>query len=685
MENLTKENVAEIIKRIQASGKLLSSYFKIHIHLAARYRKDLLPLIIKNLLRFYKKKIITAEDLFSIFHNKEDWDGMRMSCLNTAVLNRDTKNAEIILEIERIIHSNQKLQLMTCVRENVHSDELKPMIAELCKKDNAETSLNTNSAKLTTFFKLFLETVIISELPYIWDTASDIQLDQTFQKLSYGNQTWQTNITNSNNLLNTDETPPEYYKLASQITKSILYFNGLVYLAGILRVKPTWISDNIARYKTKLKWKDEYFYGYGVIKYGWAEDNRIPLEKLEKLKSKTNFSLWMYLVMFYCLYPFARLLWPILILLPHQYINKTAKTPSLITQARNRTETFWMIVKVLEASLENVLQLCLQVWLLLPLLNRISQLTWFDLAAMGGRGALSIISFGFYQPPEMIEVSLGKILFTMIMLSFGHAMMKLQKPGLGIGSKLKVLPVLFFSILLQVISRLYSFRNLLLMETEARLKYGLFLGAHILILMAIKVTFEARRKENWTGRKKPKKLDENKKFEISKNSWLKKYFQRKEWTCLVKTNDRVIDAINNTLHKLSPAIHRVSKVKNWIGSKLVVFKRMFLLVLSCMCSTVLMVDLHWQSSRLHYPKHNLISHLLFYILILTENIILTTLPFAVPSMFPGKDEFNHSSFTQAIIVVNISYIIAVLLEVTSNLFLQSIMKFHIVILSKKKV
>ena len=109
-----------------------------------------------------------------------------------------------------------------------------------------------------------------------------------------------------------------------------------------------------------------------------------------------------------------------------------------------------------------------------------------------------------------------------------------------------------------------------------------------------------------------------------------------------------------------PTLNQMSKSKSIIYYH---FKRPVLLVASCLSSTLVMVDLHWISSKIHYPKHNLISQCLFFLLIFVENLLMTLLPFLAPSLFPSTSEFNHDSFTIAIVFVNVSWIISVCLEV----------------------
>ena len=107
-------------------------------------------------------------------------------------------------------------------------------------------------------------------------------------------------------------------------------------------------------------------------------------------------------------------------------------------------------------------------------------------------------------------------------------------------------------------------------------------------------------------------------------------------------------------------LNQISKAKSCMYYYI---KRPILLVTSCLSSTLVMVDVHWITSKLHYPKHNIISQCLFFLLIFVENLMMTLLPFLAPSLFPSATEFNHDSFTIAVVFVNVSWIVSVCLEV----------------------
>jgi hypothetical protein len=263
----------------------------------------------------------------------------------------------------------------------------------------------------------------------------------------------------------------------------------------------------------------------------------------------------------------------------------------------------------------------------------------------GIKGAGNIMSFGIYKP-DTLDIVIGTIMFTVILLRFSHSWMKLKKQGLGLLSKLKSLPVVFISTILQVSSRIYIVRNLMIMEVPAVKKYTLFLLVHFLSLLVIKIVFETRKKQR-------RKYFGTTYTEESLKEQLKSFRNFLKFQMLQQALDFLIKKSISTLNQ-------ISKCKSSVYYHI---KRPILLVTSCLSSTLVMVDLHWISSKLHYPKHNFISQCLFFLLIFVENLMMILLPFLAPYLFPSNSEFNHDSFTIALVFVNVSWIISVCLEV----------------------
>ena len=612
------------------------NYIKLHLQLSIKYKANAHLAYFLNLLKSNRSELdLSLNDIYDIIH--KPGISLQSSYLDYANQNKDKTAALLILEFEEKIHCNDQSALKRCIRENLVNEELKMWLnvkkfEEKNDKDffdKCGITINKHG-RAWIISSLILESLLISILPYLWDQVSDIMLYQTYRSMGndsfFGNL---TKLTSNNTNLMIDNNGSS----AAEITKWILFMNALIYLLGSILSSPTWLHGWLNLLYSKL----DFVRNPQQAKYMPIDEDKLKKFEKEKLKTKMFGVLILILT--------ARLLWPLLVLIPHQYINLRSNIPSKDSTAKYKSENLWMFIKVVESSVENVLQTFLQIWLLIPIFGFISQRSLSELMVSGFKGAGNIMSFGIYKP-ETLDMIIGKIMFTVILLSFSHSWMKLKKQGLGLLAKLKSFPIVFISTMLQVSSRIYIVRNLMIMEVPAVKKYTLFLLVHFLSLLVIKIALETRKKQR-------RKNFGTTYTEEALNEQLKSFRNFLKFPKLQQILDFLIK--NSIL-----TLNQGSKAKSFMYYHI---KRPVLLIISCLSSTLVMVDVHWISSKLHYPKHNFISQCLFFLLIFVENLMLTLIPFLAPSLFPSTSEFNNDSFTIALVFVNVSWIISVLLEV----------------------
>ena len=610
-------------QRTQPPTKFIISYFRMHIELSIKFKVYGHLVYFLNLLNSNRSELgLSLNDIYDIIHSLDKTK--KPSLLDYANQNKDKTAAMLILEYEKLVHCNDQSAIKRCIRENLVNEEIKVWMKDQCE-EKKDIDGNNKHGHVRIIFTLLVESLIFSILPYLWDQVSDIRLYQTYRSMS--NDSLFGNLTKPYSINTTIENG-DNGSSAALITKWILIMNGLIYVLGSILCSPTWLQDWLNDLNIKITSLGERFDSTGK----YTRDEVTEFRK-EYLTNKKFFVL--------LLIPTARLLWPLLVLIPHQFINMVSNVPSKDSMAKYKSENIWLFIKVVESSVENVLQTALQIWLLIPIFGLISQWSVSELLLTGIKGAGNIMSFGLYKP-DNLDIVIGKIMFTVILLSFSHSWMKLKKQGLGLLSKLKSLPVVFVSTILQVSSKIYVIRNLMIMEVPAVKKYTLFLLVHFLSLLVIKIAFETRKKKR------------RKNFgAIYTEKRLKK--QLRSFRNILK-----FQKLQQALDFFIPTLNQISKAMSFMYYHI---KRPVLLVTSCLSSTLVMVDLHWISSKLHYPKHNFISQCLFFLLLFVENLVMTLLPFLAPSLFPSTSEFNHDSFTIAIVFVNVSWIISVCLEV----------------------
>ena len=585
IHNLKPEIIPNIKERETTTKEAKKSYFRNHMILSSKCGNGELLQYFWNVMQSQKTELgLSFHDIYDIIHNKDKNEVLGSSCLDYANQNKDKKTALIILNFENTVHMQDRMSVFQCIRESLTKDELKIWII---KQNQEKVESSRFKKKIVAIGSIFIQLIVLSILPYSMDEVSDIRLYLTYSAKIAENKTSQGSLSSANASF-TREYNMHEYSIAKQITALILLINCFVYFAGIIVSNPTWITKHI----TELERKEKRKKNLEDLKGKGLGLNKLYQEELNTLLQENTSIQWKLFLIFSSI--LARMFWPLLILIPHTYLNTTSQIRSDNSNDKYHTENLWTILRVVESSIENVTQLFLQIWLLLPYFRMISMWTSYELMMAVWNGSKNILTFGYYQPKEL-DITIGKIFTTIMFLSLAHAMQRIKKPGNGIGETLKLLVIMFPATLLQVIARTYIVRNLILIDVSSAVKYSLFLFFHFIPLLIMKILFETRRKPKLIG--------------------------------------------------------------------FMMIKRPILLIASCLSSTIVMVDLHWISSRLHYPKFNFITTSLFHLLILMENLAMTLLPFLAPYLFPSSIDFNHDSFVQAVLIVNISWIVAVLLEV----------------------
>ena len=588
------------------------------------------------------EKTLSLKDIYDIIHNKDQNEVLGSTCLDYANQNKDEKTALMILNFENTVH--MKDTLLCCIRESLKKDELKMWILKQAQKTEDGKScckeigtMIEDYPKFAALGSIFIQLMVLSILPYSMDEVSDIRLYLTYSAKITENKTDQESLLSAN-VSFTREYNMHEYNIAKQITGLILLINCFVYIAGIFISNPTWITKHINEIERKEKRKKLL----GDLKENGGLRKEYKKEYNKLLRESTSVQ-WKIFLIFSSV--IARIFWPLFILIPHNFLNVTTQNRSYNSNDKYHTENLWMILKVVESSIENVTQLFLQIWLLLPYFRMISKWTSHELLIAAWNGSKNIVTFGYYQPKEL-DITIGKIFTTITLLSLSHAMQRIKKPGIGIGQTMKLLVIMFPATLLQVIARMYMVRNLILINVAGAMKYSLFLFVHFMALFIMKILFETRRNIKPVTNPKPYSLENIQSSSQRFRAFLRFHLLQNALDFIIKKSILILNGI--------------IEAKSWIFFKI---KRPILLIASCLSSTIVMVDLHWMSSRLHYPKFNFITTCLFHLLTLMENLAMTLLPFVAPFLFPSSSDFNHDSFLQAVIIVNISWIVAVLLEV----------------------
>ena len=237
----------------------------------------------------------------------------------------------------------------------------------------------------------------------------------------------------------------------------------------------------------------------------------------------------------------------------------------------------------------------------MPYYHCISHYSWHCLLRKSSEGLYTLIHGA--DDEEIIQDYLGKMLLAIFSMSVTYSLRRLDKPGMGMMKKLVSVCVLFVSSILQIGSKLYSFKYLFLLNIGAdkSIVYIPFFLGHFLTVILIKLSTETRK--------------------------------RKEAT-----------QYDNSLDKLKDFSKKTTN-----------------LVLSAVSSIFFKVDVSLDEEKICPPKLKFLSEGLYHLISLISNLILVLLPSIVPQMFPS--EVNLPPLGEALCWIFFPWIISLSLEV----------------------
>jgi hypothetical protein len=205
-----------------------------------------------------------------------------------------------------------------------------------------------------------------------------------------------------------------------------------------------------------------------------------------------------------------------------------------------------------------------------------------------------------------VEKVLVRIILSVLSLSLGMSQM-IKKPGQDIVSTLPM----FVCTVAQIIGRMYAFKSLVLMSSPlGHYKYVLFFLLHIMLVLIIKIFFEVQSLKD------------------SLLSW----------------------------HKLVDFM----KTHTW---------QLIRFIVSGISSTIVMIHLHSSMSPKSAWHSFFLSHCLFHLLILLENLILVCFPYILDEVyFPTPDCFTHESKLIALGFVTGMWLLGVMMHILQYKF-----------------
>jgi hypothetical protein len=440
-----------------------------------------------------------------------------------------------MLKVEEYAHNKSSYQLFSCIQQNLNMEALVPWL-KMTYLNNLKKGITPtieisdserNHKKILTALTIFVEVGLLSVLPFLIDFSSDIELFGDYNRIANmdDNATHAWDCGDDTDLvhhISYDEIE-EMFAFAAKVSLAMVVMNVVVYTYGAKIASPEWL----------IMWKkgwDETNLQFEFVREQNMDWYGRKLEDYSKFKQKY----FVVQVFYKLMLGLSYLMWPLLILMPNKYNYQTSEYSNERREGNARSSTAWRYVKIAESGVENVLQILLQLWLILPVFKQLSEWSWNKIGSHTLEGILNMLSFGNYEAC-LLDKNLGKLVFTGITCSFGLSLFKVDRPGVGVIYKLKAAPVIFVHLLVQIVARLYAIRYLILLNISFWAKYGIAMLIHITILIPIKVITETQ------------------------------------------------------------------KIAGTLGPR-AFFQRFFLLLISCISSSIIMIDWHWNSTHLQAPK-----------------------------------------------------------------------------------
>jgi hypothetical protein len=624
-----------ILRNFKESKEKIMKFFKTHLIVCAKERNFRAFKIL--VLHIYTKEwALEKEDLKQIIHYKTNDINSLFSktALNWANENNDSVMTLDLLMLEKEAHSSEK-EGLACIRDNLTRDAMLPLITETYRNLYDEPK---NKRLCRVFFKVVFELLLLSYMLFMFDIYSDINLTVSYYGFGYGNKTFdasemtqcpgsqfnlscyeRTSMSRTRSFENSsydtlDQTSGASYEKSFNLHQmfqaafittclstriSLVFYFYSIPVDQCLIALPRSLMRMLPR-KVFLALHENKTLVQSILQV-WINSPGTRRSDASTIICVTLPRIsFLTKILLTLLVILGKLMWPI-----HHMLQRMKYLASLKSSEHSDRhsvcEETWANIKAVEYGVESSFQLLLQIWLLEPILSDISTWSNTEVVVRCVTGLANFLTFDTY-PACYIEKALGKILLTIISLTLGVANMKCYKHGQGFTDKPRKIIFIFLNILAQTIARILAFKSLILLE--APLKYVIFFLVHFVFVFLETPLL----KETLTA---PSEACQ------SKRATLIKYF-------------------------------------SW---------ELFSFIFSGLSSTIVMIHFRQSHAVSHKFHVHFLSHTSFFILILIENLVLVTLPYMAPHLYPEVDCFTADSRSRTAWIVVVLWFVGVISQI----------------------
>ena len=377
-------------------------------------------------------------------------------------------------EAEHQKKKGNRIEGIKCVAKSVGDFPLKPWIIQTYKH------IHKSPGILGILFTLLVSRCI-SYFTYFFDMVSDAILGIAYYTKKYDNDT-SVNVTCpvTNYTMSCVEWVEDYGECEQRQDLSGIY--STAFIINILA-----LSLSIGLYLlSAVKFRHPK----------WAK------ELIDDSKSSVRF--FLRLIFSLC--------WPVVhVITTYKYLKNEGEVDSFEEIKErfdevNKIDDGWKVVRIMESTFENVTQMCLQIFVM----NNTSchMNTTSKMLASSAKGIINTLSLGTVEASTE-EKGFGKIVFTLISMSWSLASLKTNKPGTETAQQLLRNAVMFISMLLQNVARFLALYGMLAMKIEYLIPALLtFLTMHftsvlLIFLFEPKITNETDTERFWLKSKSP--------------------------------------------------------------------------------------------------------------------------------------------------------------------------------------
>ncbi len=311
-------------------------------------------------------------DLGKILHYRTEKAGSVFckTALNWANENNDRFMALELLKLEEDVHDSE-VKGLECLRNNLSSDALLPWIIESYSKFYEQSPASRWSEAVCT---VFIELILLSYVPFMYDLYSDISLAISYYGFAYVNETFDDNELVT--CLGSQVSFTCYERTGSD--NAVSFYTNSTYDT----LEETSSSENIRHMFEVAFWTtlvsiivSTFFYFCCISFDASPRPLTLVSDKILVWGRNRNWNpVLVKAVAKFChlfLVILCKLLWPFVHISRRiQYLASTKRSQH--KERRSESDEAWNNIKTVEYGIESSLQLFLQLWLLRPFLPDIT-------------------------------------------------------------------------------------------------------------------------------------------------------------------------------------------------------------------------------------------------------------------------------------------------------------------------